>query len=289
MKILRLIPLLSLLAITMAAFLPTGTALAQNESAPESITLSTQYPTLEATATGSFDFTVQLSYTGQTDRVFNLNATVPPGWNVTITPQYDSSKLISSITIAKSGVIPTTVSVEITTTPPSNPLADPGDYTVTFKTTSGNLTAQINLTAKITAKYSLYAVPSNAVYSTDASAGRDNTYSIAVTNLGTAPIDNINFSSDKPSGWDITFTPGKIDSLEINSPKTVDVDIKPARNTVAGDYMITLMVSGKQASAKSMDIRVTVKTPTIWGWVGVAVIAVVVVGLVFIFIRFGRR
>jgi len=289
MKILRLIFLLSFLTITLTVFLPLGAALAQNETTPESISLSTPYPTLEATSDSSFDFTVQLSYVGQTDRVFDLNATVPPGWKATINPQYDTSKIISSITVAKSGVIPATASVEITATPPSNPLADPGDYTVTFKTTSGNLTAQINLTAKITAKYSLYASPSNSLYSTDVSAGRDNAYSITVTNLGTAPIDDISFSADKPTAWDVTFNPPSIDSLEINTPRTVDVDIKPARNTVAGDYLITLMVSGKQASASSMDIRVTVKTPTLWGWVGVAVIAVVVVGLVFIFIRFGRR
>jgi uncharacterized membrane protein len=289
MKIFRMISLLSLLAIMLMAFLPSGAALAQNETTPESISLSTQYPTLEATATGSFDFTVQLSYQGQEDRIFDLNATVPPGWNATINPQYDTSKIISSITVAKSGVIPTTESVDITASPPSYPLADPGDYTIMFKTTSDNLTAQINLTAKITAKYSLNASPSNSLYSTDASAGRDNTYSITVTNLGTAPIDNISFSADKPTDWDITFNPPSIDSLEINSPKTIDVDIKPARNTVAGDYMITLTVSGEQASASGMDIRVTVKTPTLWGWVGVAVIAVVVVGLVFVFIRFGRR
>jgi uncharacterized repeat protein (TIGR01451 family) len=289
MRMLRLISLLSLLAIALTVFFPSGAAVAQNETPPESISLSTPYPTLEATASGSFDFTVELSYVGETDLVFNLNATVPPGWNATITPQYDTSKIISSITIAKSGIMPTTASVEITASPPGYPLANPGDYTVTFKTTSGNLTAQINLTAKITARYSLIASPANSLYSTDATAGHDNTYSFTVTNFGTAPIDNISFSSDKPTGWDITFKPDSIESLEINSPKTIDVDIKPPNNTVTGDYMIMLSVAGKQASAVSMNIRVTVKTPTVWGWVGVGVIAIVVVGLVFIFIRFGRR
>ena len=66
------------------------------------------------------------------------------------------------------------------------------------------------------------------------------------------------------------------------------MDIKPPPKTVAGDYMITLHVSGKQATADKMDVRVTVETPSIWGWVGVIIIVIVVVGLIVVFMRFGR-
>ncbi|MGD0795690.1 MAG: hypothetical protein ABR958_08955 [Dehalococcoidales bacterium] len=58
---------------------------------------------------------------------------------------------------------------------------------------------------------------------------------------------------------------------------------------MAGDYMISLQVSGKEASATNMDVRVLVKTPTIWGWVGVFIIVIVVAGLFVIIMRFGRR
>jgi uncharacterized membrane protein len=287
MKILRLIFLLSILALILTVFLP-GAALAQDETGAESIALTTEYPKLDAIATGSFNFTVELNYTGQTDRVFDLNVTVPTGWDATITPQYDT-KLISSVTMGKSTVTPTTKGIEINATLPSWPLADPGEYPITLKASSGNISGQIELTARITAKYALDATPSNQTYNTDAKAGKDSTFSVTVTNIGTAPIDNIAFSSDKPTGWEITFTPEKIDLLEIYDPKTIDVNIKPPSNTVAGDYVITLQISGKQAYATAMDIRVTVKTPTVWGWVGLIIIAIVVVGLILIFMRFGRR
>jgi uncharacterized repeat protein (TIGR01451 family) len=288
MKMFRLISLLSLLLIMLAALFPPGAALAQDETSPESITLTTEFPKLDAIATGSFDFTVELQYAGQIDRVFDLDVTVPTGWDATVTPQYDT-KLISSITMEKSSSVPTTKSVQISATPPAWPLAEPGEYTVTLKASSGNISGEIDLIAKITARYALDASPSNEVYNTKASAGNDNTFSVTVMNSGTAPIDNITFSSDKPSGWEITFKPEKIELLEIFDPKTIDVNIKPPPKTVAGDYVITLMISGKQASATSMDIRVTVTTPTIWGWVGVGIIAIVVVGLIVIFMRFGRR
>jgi uncharacterized membrane protein len=108
-------------------------------------------------------------------------------------------------------------------------------------------------------------------------------------NNGTALIETITFSSDKTQGWDVTYKPEKIDSLVSLETKTVDINIKPPANTVSGDYMLNIYITGKQASADKMAIRVTVETATIWGWVGVIIIIIVVVGLVGIFMRFGRR
>jgi uncharacterized membrane protein len=53
--------------------------------------------------------------------------------------------------------------------------------------------------------------------------------------------------------------------------------------------MIGVRASGVQKTSEKINIRVTVETPTVWGWVGVAIIAIVVVGLVVIFMRFSRR
>jgi len=77
--------------------------------------------------------------------------------------------------------------------------------------------------------------------------------------------------------------------MEAIDEQTVEVNIKPPPKTVAGDYMISLRASGKQIAAEKIDIRVTVETPTIWGWVGVAIILIVVIGLIVIFMRFSRR
>jgi uncharacterized membrane protein len=38
-----------------------------------------------------------------------------------------------------------------------------------------------------------------------------------------------------------------------------------------------------------MQVRVTVLTPSIWGWVGIIIIVVVIVGLALLFMRLGRR
>lgn len=260
----------------------------EEEEKPATITMSTEFPKLEAVATGSFEYNVKLEYKGKTERTFDLNTTVPAGWDAYINPQYES-KRIPSIVIPAAEYVANSKTIKLNVTPPTWPLAEPGDYIIKLEAVSEDVVGTFELTAIITAKYVLNAAPVNELYNTKAKAGRDNIYSLEVGNFGTDSMNNITFTSDKPSGWEITFEPEKIDVLEIFEPQTVDVNIKPPPKTVAGDYMITLRISGEQANADKISVRVTVETPTIWGWVGVAIIIIVIIGLAVIFMRLGRR
>ena len=132
-------------------------------------------------------------------------------------------------------------------------------------------------------------LPSTGRLNTEATAGEDNHLSIILINSGSAAIENITLSSSKPQGWDITFTPEKVDSLEAGLTKEVDVVINPPRKTIAGDYEIKLRTESKDFSPDSMTIRVTVLTPTIWGWVGVLIVLAVIAGVGVVFWRLGRR
>jgi len=314
MKVLKFFSLLVLLAM-LTTFSLTGIVLAQDgeeaatdnttpevepisEEPPEpepiaaveeeTISMSTEYPEIEAIATESFEYSVKLDYKGAEDRIFDLNTIVPAGWSAYITPQYESIR-IPSIKIEGSEYAVSSKSVKVNVSPPTWPIAEPDEYIITLEATSDDVVGSIELTAKIAAKYVLEAKPTNELYNTRAKAGKDNIFTLDVTNYGTDSLNNITFSTNHPEGWEIMFTPEKIDVLEIITPKTVDVNIKPPPKTVAGDYMVTLRVNGKEASADKISVRVTVETPTIWGWVGVAIIAVVIIGLIVIFMRFGRR
>ncbi|MFQ6122259.1 MAG: NEW3 domain-containing protein [Dehalococcoidales bacterium] len=258
----------------------------------EKIELLAIYPTVEAIAGEDFEFEVEYRYTGAggvlgESRDFELKTTVPEGWEVYITPRYEKEKKISAISL-KPGVA-YGERTRVVVTPRPWPLPEPGEYQITFEAVSGELRDSIELKAIITAKYVLALAPATERYNTKAKAGRDNYFSAKVGNLGTAAIDNINFSSDKPQGWTIEFSPDKVDLLEAFDTQTIDVNIKPPPETIAGDYMVTLRASGTQASSEAVKIRITVETPTIWGWVGVGIIALVIAGLVFIFMRFSRR
>ena len=258
----------------------------------EKIEVMAVYSKLEAIAGGEFAFEVEYRFIGAggvtgESRDFELRATVPQGWDAYMTPRYEKEKKISAISL-KPGVA-YGERTRVVVSAPFWPLPEPGEYKITFEVASGELKDSVELKAVITARYFLALVPSEERYDTKAEAGRDNYFSVEVGNLGTAVIDNINFSSDKPQGWTIEFTPEKVDLLEAFDTQTIDVNIKPPPETIAGDYMVTLRASGTQFSSEKLALRVTVETPTIWGWVGVAIILVVIVGLVVIFMRFSRR
>jgi len=111
---------------------------------------------------------------------------------------------------------------------------------------------------------------------------------LTVANTGSAPADTVELSSSEPSGWKVTFQPTKIDHLSPGGKREIKAMITPASKALAGDYMVTLSANAGGAS-KSQDFRIAVMTSTLWGVVGLAVIAaaLVVVGLAVM--RYGRR
>lgn len=285
MKMARLVFCCCLL---LAILLP-GAALAQDEpeSIPEKITITSDFPSIESIAGGTFEFTVEIAYVGEEAKIFDLRATVPKGWDVYITPKYEKEKKISSINLKPT--MGGAAGIRVVASAPFWPLPDPGEYKITIEAISETIETSVELTAEITAKYILSTVSETERYNTTARAGEDNFFPIHVGNLGTDAINDIKFTPNKPEGWVVEFDPEKIEILEAFGEQVVKVNIKPPAKTVAGDYVISLRASGQQTSANEMSIRVTVETPTIWGWVGVAIILIVVIGLVVIFMRFSRR
>ena len=255
-----------------------------------SVEIKATYPAVEGIAGASFAFEVEFNYKGEMGgeaRSFELLLTTPERWDAYITPQYQKENKIREITLQPGFAAGTKLLVTVTS--PFWPLPEPGEYNITLEAISGEIQGTTELTAVITAKYIMSVTPSGELYNTIAKAGRDNYFSIDVSNLGTAPIDNIKFSSVNPSGWSITFTPDKIESLPAIDYQTVELNIKPPTETIAGDYEITIQASGEQASRQEVKLRVTVESPTIWGWVGVGIIVLVIAGLAFVFVRFSRR
>jgi uncharacterized membrane protein len=293
MKIMKIVSVFTLAVILLSAFIVPGSILAQDEGNQSTGTayLTTDFPSIQGQATDIFSYSITIHYTSNVTQVFELNPSAPAGWNAYVTPQYDSTK-ISSIT-ADPAPFSGTKSVKLSAVPPVYPYALPADYTVSLQVVSGDLKASIDVTAKILPKGVLTIAPANqsGLYNTSAKSGKNNIYSVTVSNTGTSAVKNVTINvANKPDGWDVTFTPDKIESLEVLDSQNIDVNIKPPSDTASGDYMLSLRVTGQgMTSSVSMDVRVIVQTSTIWGWVGVIIILIVIVGLFTIFMRFGRR
>src|SRR5690606_34867511 len=101
-------------------------------------------------------------------------------------------------------------------------------------------------------------------------------------------LTNITLSSSAPPNWTVTFEPDRIDRLPAGQFREVTAKIRPHERAIAGDYVTVLSARAAEASA-SNTFRISVQTPTVWGWVGVGVDAAVLVGLFGTFRVYGRR
>ena len=290
MKIARIVSCFLLLVVGIVAISQPSTVLAQDKTIEGELEIITKYPKVEIISGETAEFEVELKFKGEMldePRIFDLVVTVPKDWLTFISPVYPKDKKIASIRLQPGFAVGEKINIQ--TAPAYWLKPEPGDYKITLEATSGELKGSIELTAVVTARYALILVPVTQRYDTKATAGKDNYFSIEVQNSGSAAIDDIKLSSNKPEDWAIKFSPDKVDTLPAGDFQTLDVNIKPPPKAIAGDYLITLIASGNKASAENISIRVTVETPTVWGWVGVIIVIAVIAGLVFTFRRFSRR
>jgi uncharacterized membrane protein len=256
---------------------------AVHERAPgaDDIQITTSYPVLRGQTDAKFEFSLDVMNKSEADRTFNLSAVGPEKWEINFKPSYET-KLISSIRIK--GGQSQTVAVEV------NPLKDasPGEYPILVKVSSGDKKAESKLRVILTGIYKLDAGTPTGILSLEAFPGKTSNFSVFVKNTGSAINRNITFSSFKPENWDVTFKPEKIDALEPDALKQVEVTVKPAPSALVGDYSVGVMVNGEK-SDKTIEMRVTVKASTAWGWIGIGIIIIVIAGLSGLFIWLGRR
>ncbi len=247
----------------------------------DDIQITTSYPVLRGQTDAKFEFSLEVMNKSESDRTMNLVAMGPEKWEINFKPAYEA-KQISSLRIK--GAQSQTVAVEVT--PPKDAMS--GEYPVLVRISSGDKKAEVKLMVILTGIYKLDAGTPTGILSLEATPGKTANLSLFVKNTGSAVNRNINFSSFKPENWEVTFKPEKIDALEPNALKQVEVAIKPAPQALVGDYSVGVMVNGEK-SDKTVEFRVTVKASTAWGWIGIGIIIFVIAGLSALFIWLGRR
>lgn len=253
---------------------------------PESLDLTCLFPVLRAKSGNSYEFKVGLQYYGSAAaRTFQLAVTTPQDWVAAIVPDFGTTE-ISAIQLQPFQSYPE--NVKITAVPYPWALPEPGEYVITLTAISGDIRETLDLTAVVTARYEFTLTTDTGRLNTEATAGKESHVSIQMINSGSAAIESAALTSTNPEGWNISFNPEKIDSLDAGLTQEIDVTIQPPAKAIAGDYSITLRADSTEVS-DNIELRVTVLTPTIWGWVGIIIVLVVVAGLVVLFRQLGRR
>ncbi|MBU3932400.1 MAG: hypothetical protein KKF01_08165 [Proteobacteria bacterium] len=247
----------------------------------DNIQIIVAYPVLRGQTDSRFEFSLDVTNKGESDRTFNLSATGPERWEINFKPAYEQ-KQISSIRV-KEGQSQT-VAVEVA--PAQN--AASGEYPVLVRISSGASKAEVKLTVNLTGTFRLDAGTPNGILSLEAFAGKPTTFSLFVKNTGSAVNRNVTFSSFKPENWETAFKPEKIDALAPGEMKQVEIKVTPGPQSLVGDYSVGIMTNGEKAD-KTVEMRVTVKASSAWGWIGIGIILLVIAGLSFLFVKMGRR
>jgi uncharacterized membrane protein len=247
----------------------------------DDLAVTTAYPMLRGPSDATFEFSLDVENKSDADRTVNLAAQAPTGWEVNVKPGYES-KLISSLNIK--GSQSKTVNVEIK---PAKD-AQAGEYPISVRVSSGPSAVTKPLTVVLTGIYKLEAQTPPGILSTEAVTGRPTTVSLVVRNTGSAVNRDVELTATKPENWEVKFEPEKIPALEPGAFKQVEAKITPAAQALVGDYSVALTANGEKAS-DHVEMRVRVNAPSLWGWIGIGLIAVVIGGMGGLFAWLGRR
>lgn len=245
------------------------------------VSLEATYPSLRGPASATFPFELTLSNDTPRETTFSLSAQGPDGWTVDVRPSGSSQATSLKVAAGSSG------GVSVSVTPAPGTAA--GEYPIAVTADGGNGSpAEAKLTVVVTGTYDLVLTTPDQVLSTDATAGGARPFQLVLHNGGSGALTDLRPSTTPPTGWTVTFDPPTVASLDPGKDQVVTATITPASNAVAGDYNLEVQASATEASA-STTIRVTVNTSLSWAIVGIALIVLVLLGLGWVFARYGRR
>lgn len=248
---------------------------------PAQLAMKAKLPALNGTATTSFEF--QFTVTNQSDKdlLVKLAANAPPGFQTSFMEAYGTQEL-SSIPIEAGK----DKDLKVKVTPPANVTA--GDYPIMVQAASEGASAETKMTMSITGQPKLKLSGEDGRLNAEAEAGTATPIKLTVQNTGSAPANDVELSASPPTDWKVVFQPDKIDTLAPNAKRDVQALLTPSSKAIAGDYMTTFSANGK-GDSNSADFRITVATSSMWGMVGIGIIAIAFLVLIGAVARFGRR
>jgi len=260
--------------------IPLDVTLIRSEEESEEINIAVKFPEVTIKVGETLQYPVTITNTGSEDRLLSLSIEPPTDWNVVF--KYGTVE-VSRLSV-ESGKSENLV---IEATPPST--VSIGTYTIPVRVSSEDesINEETNLKATIVGSYVLGLETSTLL--TSVTVGSSTTFTAKITNTGYTPVTGLTLNIDATSGWDISVTPVKVETLKSLESYTFTVVAKTPDDTVAGDYLITLKASSDQATSDEVQVRVTVSVSTSWGLVGVGIAAFMVIALMFAFMKFRRR
>lgn len=265
------------LAASGAGSLPLTVVIAEQGSFKSEF--NTDQANMEGAANSTFTFNATLRNPASEEQVYGLRAQVPQGWNALFRA---NGKQVSSVKVDPGQ----TQNVTIELDPPDQLGA--GTYKVPVVASASGTTSNMELEVVITGSYNLELTTPTGRLSTSITAGSDEKVALLVKNTGSAPLKNIELKSSAPVDWAVEFQPAKVDVIAPGQHAQVVATIKASSKAIAGDYVTNLEAQTPEKTATA-SLRISVRTPLLWGWLGILIILGALGGVYYLFRKYGRR
>lgn len=144
-------------------------------------------------------------------------ADAPRGWNVVFKPNYKQATSAQVDANASQNI-----SVEVT--PAAN--AEAGTYKIPVRAVTNSTSAELTLEVAITGTFQMEVTTPKGLLSADITAGDTRRIDLEVVNTGSSELKDIQLSSRKPAGWELSFEPSKIASLKAGAAANVTAELK---------------------------------------------------------------
>jgi len=260
--------------------LPIVLTLKEKATNPAGLSFKVDLPTLRGSPSTTFRYNATLKNESSEEVPVSLLAEAPRGFQVDFKL---SGQSITSVPFGPNESKSLSIEVRPFTDIPA------GTYEINILARGGDLQATTRLVADVTGQPQLVLTTPDGRLSGEARIGEQTEVKLVVRNTGSAPARNIELSASPPIGWTVEFEPKQIPELAANQIIEVTAKVQPSNQAIAGDYLVTFTARPAEASAATSEFCFTVLTSTLWGLVGIALIAVAVVGVGLAVMRFGRR
>ncbi|MCD8044241.1 MAG: NEW3 domain-containing protein, partial [Tannerellaceae bacterium] len=239
----------------------------------------TNQPNMEGNSKANFNFSATLKNRTAEQQLYALRANAPRGWNVIFKANY---KQATSAQVEPNA----TENISIEITPPAN--IEAGTYKIPVEATTSTTSAHLELEVVITGSYQMDLTTPRGLLSTDITAGDTKKIDLVIKNTGSAELKDIQLSSNKPADWEVSFEPSSIEKLAVGASSQVTATIRASKKALPGDYITRIEAKTPEVNSNA-EFRITVKTPLIYGWLGLVIIVGVLGVIFYLFRKYGRR
>lgn len=257
--------------------------LALTVNVSEQGTFKTEFTSDQANMQGhpksNFSFSTKLKNMTGEKQLYSLQADLQKGWEVIFKPNY---KQATAVEIDPNATANITIDVK----PPYN--VEAGSYKIPVRAVNYATSAQLELEVVITGTYSMELTTPQGLLSAGLTAGKKKEIDLVVRNTGSSVLNNVRLSASKPLNWEVAFEPDTIRAIEAGQEATVKASVKAYEKSIPGDYVTQITAQTPEVS-QTAAFRVSVKTPLLWGWLGILIIVAAIGLILYLFRKYGRR